>query len=279
MSQLRQRMLQDLALGGYAAGTVRQYVSSIVEFAGYHGRSPEQLGQEEVRRWVEHLGQQALSPQRLRQHFAALRFLYGKTLGRPEPVAFLSWPRDPDHLPVVLSRAEVASLLGALEEYKYRVFFTLVYATGLRINEACRLETGDLDAARQVIHIRHGKGGRERLVMLPETLLSLLRAYWKEVRPAAPYLFTAQTGRPLAAAVARRALRLAADRAGLTKRVTPHMLRHSFATHLLEGGTDLRVIQVLLGHASVQTTTRYARVSTGLIARTPSPLEGLPLTS
>lgn len=276
MGQLRDRMIHDLTLGGYAKNTVSRYVNSACNFARHCGGSPAEMGQHEVRSWVEHLEKQPIGPQRLRQHFAALKFLYGKTLGRPDVVSFLSWPKDPDKLPVVLSVQEVNAILDALDSLKYRMFFTTLYATGMRIGECCQLETGDIDAERGVIHVRHGKGGHQRQVMLSPRLLQVLRAYWRVERPPQPYMFTTATGRPLDRNVARRALRRATTKAGVAKRVTPHMLRHSFATHLLDSGTELRIIQVLLGHASIHTTTRYARVSTKLIAGTPSPLDGLP---
>ena len=191
-------------------------------------------------------------------------------------VSFLSSPSEPQRLPEVLSVGEVQRLLDGLRTTKYRVFFTLVYATGLRLREACNLETRDIDAARGVIHVRHGKGGKERLVGLRPRLLEILRAYWMQERPAAPWLFASRRGGPLTPSGAREALKRAAVEARLDKHVTPHVLRHSFATHLLDDGTDLRVIQVLLGHASIKSTTRYARVSTRLIANTKSPLERLP---
>ena len=276
MSELRSRMMQDLDLAGYAVGTREVYVNSIRDLAKFFMRSPAELQQEHLRIWVRHLKQTKIGSQRLRQHFAALKFFYGKTLGRPQDTAFLSWPKDPDRLPLVLSAEQVRRLLDALETPRMRVFFTTVYATGLRIDEACRLETQDIDADRGVIHIRHGKGRRQRLVPLSPRLLTILRAYWKLERPAAPWLFASSTGRHLSDDVARKALRLAADSAGIDKKVTPHTLRHSFATHLLENGTELRIIQVLLGHRSLRTTAGYARVSTGLIAKVQSPLELLP---
>ncbi len=278
MTKLRAQMMQDLELGGYAETTRGHYLRSIAQFAKFHGRSPDELHQSEVRQWVRHLMGQGLSTQRLRQHFAALRFCYGKTLGRPVETAFLSWPRDIEKLPVVLSEEQVHLLLDALEKPRFRVFFTTMYAAGLRISETRRLETRDIDAARGVIHVRKGKGGKERLVMLSPRLLVILRAYWKQVRPPAPWLFTGRTGRPIAAEVARKALARAAAAAKLDKKVTPHVLRHSFATHLLEAGTDLRVIQVLLGHGSIRATTRYTRVSAAMITKTKSPLERLPKT-
>ncbi|MCE7932936.1 MAG: integrase [Xanthomonadales bacterium PRO6] len=278
MTKLRAQMMQDLELGGYAETTRAHYLRSIAQFAKFHGRSPAELHQPEVRRWVQHLMGQGLGTQRLRQHFAALRFLYSKTLARPAETAFLSWPQDTDKLPVVLSEEQVHRLLDALEKPRFRVFFTTMYAAGLRISETCRIQTGDIDAARGVIHVRKAKGGKERLVMLSPRLLVILRAYWKLTRPPAPWLFTGRTGRPIAAEVARNALARAAAAIKLDKKVTPHVLRHSFATHLLEAGTDLRVIQVLLGHGSIRVTTRYTRVSAGMIAKTKSPLERLPKT-
>ena len=278
MTTLRNQMMQDLDLGGYAPKTKETYIASIRDFAKFHGRSPAELGQPEVRKWVEELGRRKLSTQRLRQHYAALRFVYSKTLGRPEVTAFLSWPSDPDKLPTVLSAGEVHRLLEALTTPRMRVFFTTVYAAGLRVGEACRLETRDIDASRGVIHVRKSKGGKERLVMLSPRLYLVLREYWSLVRPPAPWLFAGRTGRHLSPEVARHALAGAATAAKLTKKITPHVLRHSFATHLLEEGTDLRVIQVLLGHSSIKTTTRYARVSAGLVAKAKSPLDYLPKT-
>jgi site-specific recombinase XerD len=273
MTMLKDRMMQDLKLAGHALKTQKTYVECIGLFAQFCW-SPEQADQAQVRAWVEKLQKSQVGSQRLRQHFAALKFLYGKTLARPEQVAFLSWPKDPKRLPKVLTEEQVSKLLEALESPKYRVFFTTLYATGLRLREASYLETRDIDAARGVIHVRKGKGNRERLVMLSPRLLAILRAYWKQERPERPYLFPTKAGKPLDADFARRVLHKAAKAAGLTK-VTPHVLRHSFATHLLDSGAELRVIQVLLGHDSIKTTTRYARVSTALLAKTKSPLDRL----
>jgi site-specific recombinase XerD len=184
----------------------------------------------------------------------------------------------PEKLPDVLSADEVQQLLEALKEPIYRVFCTLLYATGLRLSEALALEVTDIDARRQVIHVRRAKGGKERLVMLSRRLYAVLRTYWAQERPPMPYLFASKaTGRPISRDSIRKAMRLAAKAIGLEqRRITPHLLRHSFATHLLENGTDLRTIQVLLGHSNIATTVRYARVSTGLIAKAESPLERLP---
>jgi integrase/recombinase XerD len=275
MTTWRTQMLQDLELGGYAERTRQTYLDSIRDLARFRRKDPATLGRADLRRWVDHLRSRRppLSAARLRQHFAALRFFYGKTLGRPELTSFLSWPSDPEKLPVVLSRREVDQLLAAFTTPRMRAVFTVMYATGLRIGEACRLQTGDIDAARGVIHVRRFKGGRERLVMLSPRLLHLLRAYWKHERPPAPWLFAGRTGKPLAPGVARAAFGHAKAAAGLRRRATPHSLRHSFATHLLEGGTDLRTIQGLLGHGSIRSTARYARASAALLTRTASPID------
>lgn len=275
---LRDKMMQDLRLAGYAPKTQKTYLECIGLFAQFCWE-PAQADQDQVRAWVAQLEKRKIGPQRLRQHFAALKFLFGKTLARPEQVMFLSWPKDPQRLPTVLSDAQVSALLGALESTKYRVFFTTLYAMGLRLNEASHLKTTDIDAARGVIHVRQGKGRKERLVMLSPTLLSILRAYWKQERPRGPYLFPTKSNRPLDPDVARRVLHRAAQTAGLdSKQVTPHVLRHSFATHLLESGAELRVIQVLLGHDNIHSTMRYARVSATLVSKAKSPLDRLPKT-
>ena len=279
MTKLRSQMMQDLELAGYAPATRKHYVQCIARFARFQGVSPAELGQQEVREWVADLRAQRpkLSSQRLRQHFAALRFLYTKTLGRPEVTSFLSWPKDVEKLPVVLTESQVHRLLSAFETPRMRVLFTTVYAAGLRISEGCRLETRDIDAEHGVIRVR-GKGGKERLVMLSPRLLVVLRAYWKQERPKAPWLFAGKTGNHIAPDVARQAFKKAAAQARLSKKVTPHVLRHSFATHLLEAGTDLRIIQVLLGHDSIKSTTRYVRVSARTIRKTKSPLDRLKKT-
>lgn len=275
MTALRDKMMQDLELAGYASRTRKLYIDAIRDFARFFRRSPEKLGQDEVRAWAGYLKERCrVSPSRLTQHFAALRFLYTRTLYRPDAVSFLRFRNGAEKLPTVLSADEVDKVLNALSTPKYRVFCTTVYAAGLRVSEACKLETRDIDAAQSVIRVR-GKGGKERLVMLSPRLLGILRAYWKLERPPAPWLFASNAGNHLCPEVARKALSRAAIRARLGKHVTPHVLRHSFATHLLEHGTELRVIQVLLGHKNIQSTTRYTRVAAGMIAKTRSPLEQL----
>jgi site-specific recombinase XerD len=271
-------MIQDMELRGLAAKTQKTYLECILHLAGFFKRSPATLTHDDLRAWVRQLIDRNLSSQRLRQYFAAMRMLFAKTLARPQDVAFLSWPRDPDKLPDVLSADEVHRLLDALQEPVFRVFCTLLYATGLRLSEALALKVTDIDAARQVIHVRHAKGNKQRLVMLSQRLYAILRTYWAQERPPLPFLFASKvTGKPISRDSVRKAMRLAAKAIGLEqRRITPHLLRHSFATHLLEHGTDLRTIQVLLGHSNIATTVRYARVSRGLLTRAQSPLEHLP---
>jgi integrase/recombinase XerD len=278
MGQLRDRMMHDLELAGYVPKTRRVYLNAIRDFAAYHRRSPGVLGADDVRAWIDVLTTvRKIGPQRIRQHMAALKFLYTKTLWKPENVSFLAWPSDPKRLPAVLAAEEIERLLSSFTHAKYRVFFTLVYAAGLRLTEARRLETRDIQAARGVIHVRpeNAKRKRERYVMLSPRLLAVLRAYWAATRPPAPWVFASRNGTPISENTVRKALSGAVKKAAIGKKATPHVLRHSFATHLLEAGTDLRVIQVLLGHESIKTTTRYARVSTELIAKTASPFERL----
>ena len=205
-----------------------------------------------------------------------MKFLFEKTLGRPTEVSFLSWPTQPRPLAPVLAPDQVSALLAALRSPKYRLIAMVMYGAGLRVSEACALEVGDIDAARSVIHVRHGKGNAPRDVTLSPTLLAALREYWRQERPARPYLFVGKgTDRPLAPDSVRKALKMARAEAGLKGTFTPHMLRHSFATHLLEAGTDIRVIQQLLGHKDLSTTAGYTRVAHALLAKTISPLDRL----
>ncbi len=271
------RLEGDLQMAGKAPGTIQQYLASIRGFEAFLGQEMDLATTDEIRTWVGHLQCQPIGAARLRCHYSALTFLYRKTLGQPEKVAFISMPRSDAPLPVILTPAEVQRVLGSFTTAKYRAFFTLIYGTGLRINEATLLQTYDLDATQQVIHVRHAKGGRERLVPLGRRLVVALRTYWMHERPTQPWLFTSKAGHPICHETARRALLCASAVAGIGKVVTPHMLRHAFATHLLEQGVDLRRIQVVLGHGSIRSTTIYTQVSAKEIASMRSPLEDLPM--
>lgn len=271
------RLEIDLRMAGKATGTIQQYLSSIRAFEAFLGRELDQASPDDLRAWVTHLQRQPIGAARLRCHYSALTFLYRKTLGQPEKVAFISMPRSKAPLPVILTPDEVQRVLNSFTVAKYRTFFTLIYATGLRIREAALLQTGDLDAQQQVIHVRNGKGGRERLVPLGRKLVVALRTYWMHERPTKPWLFTSKAGKPTCIETARRALLCASAVSGIGKVVTPHMLRHAFATHLFEKGVDVRRIQVVLGHGSIKTTTIYTQASAKEIASLRSPLEDLML--
>jgi site-specific recombinase XerD len=226
---------------------------------------------------VEELTSRGKSASWLTMHLAALVFLYRKTLGRPELVSFLSYPKRPRPLPTILSLDEVSALLRALHKPLYQAIAMVLYGAGLRIAEALALEVTDVDGARGVLRVRHGKGNRPREAKLSPSLYAWLRAYWARERPALPYLFASRvTGKPPREESVRRALARAAKEAWINKHVTPHVLRHSFTTHLLEQGTDVRVVSALLGHASLLSTARYGRVTEKLVRATPSPLDLLP---
>jgi integrase/recombinase XerD len=274
-TQLRDRMKQDLELGGYSLRTHEQYLGAVSRFARHLSRSPEKLGQKDVRTYIDYLTKKRkVSASVLKAEMAGIRFLYAKTLGRPEIVAWMSWPRQPKTLPVVLSGGEVVALFGAMSTPLLRAVTMVMYGAGLRISEACVLCVEDIDSARGVIHVRHGKGNRERCVMLSPRLLVMLRSYWSACRPPRPYLFPGDDPRkPISHDRVRQGVKAAVQICELTKRVTPHVLRNSFATHLLETGTDIRVIQALLGHASIRTTMRYVQVSRAKLAKTQSPLD------
>jgi len=277
MAELRDRMQQDLERGGYTPSTVWHYLRCTEKFVDHFGRrSPMQLGQREIRLFVDHLEKRELSHQSVRQYLAAIKFLYARTLARPEEVAWISFPRAKKRTARILSGTEVKRLLAEVKSPTVHAIASVCYGAGLRIEEARRLEVRDVLSDRGLIHVRHGKGGHERFAMLSRALLTTLRQYWVKVRPGGPLLFPSRrTVGAIHGDTVRIALRTAARAAGIDKRVTPHVLRHSFATHLLELGTEMRVIQQLLGHSSVRSTALYAQVSSALVKNTKSPLDVL----
>jgi len=277
MGALYQRMARDLAIKNLAAGTREHYLRCCTLFAGYHMVSPSEMGAEEIKEYLGHLLECGASPEKLKMHIAGLKFLYGVTLERPEAVSNIPWPKVPHKKPDILSLEEVERLLaaGAADPIPAMVSMT-AYAGGLRIGEARRLRPEDIDSERMLIHVRLGKGKKDRFVMLSRQLLLVLRAYWKAVQPKGGWLFPGRKkDTPISDSTVEKALKVAAQKAGLTKRVTPHLLRHSFATHLLEDGADIRVIQVLLGHGSIRTTARYTQVSAKHVGSVKSPLDKL----
>lgn len=274
MGQLRDRMEADLKLAGYSPATRKIYLLYARLFAKYHRRSPAEMGEEEIRGYLLHMVEEKkISRETYRQVRAALTFLYTITLKRPTEVAYLPVQRRNVKLPVVLSGTEVRALLEAIANPKYRAIMMTLYAGGLRISEACSLRPEDIDSRRMVIHIRAGKGGKDRYTVLSKRLLAWLRDYFRQYRPK-EWLFPGQTKTGhITPEAARRVLRLAATAAGISKKVTPHVLRHCFATHLLESGVDITTIRSLLGHGSLRTTEIYTHVSVEHIGRVRSPLD------
>jgi integrase/recombinase XerD len=273
MGQLKEKMAGDLALRGYRPGTCEEYLRNAERFAAYYMRSPSAMGADEIRSYLLYVKEKR-GLGALKMSVAALKFLYAHTLERPEEIVGIPWPKTPKPLPDILSGSEVSCLLESIRSLKHRAITMTAYGTGMRISEVCKLRPADIDAKRKLIHIRDGKRGRDRYVMLPKVLLEFLREYWKRVRPLGDWLFPGSApSKPIGAAAVRDALRKAAADTGIAKKVTPHILRHSFATHLLENGEDIRTIQVLLGHGSIRTTERYVKVSRDHVGRTKSPLD------
>lgn len=276
-SPLRRRMLEDMTVRNLSPATQQSYVYAVAKFSRFFGRSPDKLTLEDVRTYQVHLASKGTSWTSLNQTVAALRFFYGVTLGMAEIPERIAYAREPRRLPVVLSADEVVRFLEAVASLKARAALTTAYASGLRVSEVTGLRVADIDSGRMMIRIERGKGGKQRYVMLSAQLLSILRTYWRLARPG-HWLFPGRDAdRPIDPATLHAACRSARAAAGIDKKVTVHILRHSFATHLLESGVDIRVIQVLLGHAHLSTTARYTHVSQGLISQTESPLERLKL--
>jgi integrase/recombinase XerD len=278
MTPLRQRMLEDMRLRQFSPHTQESYLLQIAQFARYFAQSPEVLGPDEIRTYQLYLAtEKKLAPSSRNTAASALRFLYAVTLKKPWEVADLPRPKKSQTLPVVLSREEVAQFLEAVRTLKQRTILTVCYAAGLRIAEATHLKITDIDSQRMMIRVEQGKGRKDRYVMLSPALLTLLRTYWKTERPRHWLFPGALPGLPITSDAVQFACQQARRRAGLKKLITPHSLRHTFATHLLEAGTDVRTIQLLLGHRSLATTARYLKVATSTVCATASPLDLLPV--
>lgn len=279
ISPLRQRMIDDMTIRNMSPNTKNIYISAVARFSAYHRRSPDQLGLEDIRDYHLHLVSRNLKPTTINPIMGALRFSYGKTLGQKDIVDQIPYARRADSLPAVLSREEVERFLKTVRNLKMRTAFIAIYAAGLRVSELVALTSRDIDGTRMVIAVRHGKGGKDRYVMLSEQLLGILRDYWKRTRPT-HWLFPGPDPlQPITTRSLQRVFHDAAEAAGLDKNVTVHTLRHSFATHLLEQKVDIRVIQGLLGHRNINSTTRYTRVAVDTIRQIQSPLEQLNLES
>jgi integrase/recombinase XerD len=277
ISPLRRRLVEDMTVRNLSPATQRSYLYAVAKFSRFFGKSPERLELEDVRTYQVHLASQGIAWATLNQTVAALRFFYGVTLGRPEIPERIAYAREPRRLPVVLSADEVVRFLEAVPSLKSRTALTTAYAAGLRVSEVVALKVADIDSGRMLIRVERGKGGKDRYVMLSAQLLAILRTYWRLARPR-HWLFPGRDEEhPIDQTVLHAACRSACEAAGLTKHVTVHTLRHSFATHLLESGADIRIIQVLLGHTNISTTARYAQVATSTIQGTASPLDRLRL--
>jgi site-specific recombinase XerD len=273
-------MIQEMELRGLSAATKKSYLTCCRVFVAHFMKSPEQLHEEHVKAFLLHLmRERKAGPACAAVYVAALRFLYRQVLKIPEVVDGIPRPRVPKTMPDVLSQEEIVQVLNAVRSLKLRTILVLAYAAGLRISEALRMRVEDVDSKRMVLHIRGAKHGKDRMVLLSPILLTMLRDYWKSERLTGSLLFPGRTGRPVHIDVIRRALQATVAGLGLSKRVTLHSFRHGFATHLLEDGADIRVIQQLLGHASPVTTAHYTQVSTRNYQRITSPLDRLVLGS
>ena len=278
MTSLRQRMLEDMQVRRLSPFTQRTYIETVARFARYFDRSPERLGPEQIHAYQVYLTtERQLATSSLLVNVSALRFRYRVTLRKQWSFDdVIPAPKKPKSLPVVLSPQEVVQFLDAVKLAKHRAILTACYAAGLRISEAIGLTVSAIDSERMVLRIAKGKGQKDRYVMLSPKLLAVLRTWWKVERPR-HWLFPGERpGTPITRDAVQLACRQAASRAGLKKHISPHGLRHAFAVHLLEAGTDLRTIQLLLGHRSLQTTAQYLRIATTTVCSTTSPLDLLP---
>jgi len=279
MSPLRRRMIEDMTVRGHGEKTKLDYIRAIKRFAAFLGRSPDTATAEELRAWQLHMSETNVSVSTFNQAITVLRFFFTVTCGRDDLVRNMRLRRAPQRLPVTLSPEEVARLIEAAPGpgLKYKAALSIAYGAGLRASEIVNLKIGDIDSERMLIRVDQGKGRKDRNVMLSPSLLELLRDYWREARPQG-WLFPGQQSvAPISTRQLNRVVHAAATAAEIRKRVSMHTLRHSFATHLLEENTDIRVIQVLLGHAKLDTTARYAHVATRTIRAVMSPLDAVRL--
>jgi len=278
MTALRQRMLEDMKIRNLALNTQDCYLLQVSQFARHFGKSPELLGREDIRAYQLHLTQEKkLSPSSITIAVSALRFLYNVTLHRDWKLEkVIPAPKKPQILPIILSPEEVLAFLGCVRLNNHRTILTCCYAAGLRISEAIALQAAHIDSRRMMIRVEQGKGRKDRYVMLSPKLLETLRQWWRQERPQ-HWLFPGGIpGRHITRVVVEKACQEALQQCRISHHVTPHTMRHCFAVHLLEQGTDLRTIQLLLGHRSLATTARYLRIATTKVCSTTSPLDLLP---
>jgi len=281
MTPLRQRMIDDMRMRKLSPKTQTSYIRAVWQFAGFLGRSPDTAAVEDLRRYQLHLVDHSISPVSLNATITGLKFFFEITLDRAELMAKMCPVRVPHKLPVVLSRDEVARLIGSARNLKHQTALSVAYGTGLRASEVAALKVGDVDSQRMTLRIEQGKGRKDRYAMLSPVLLERLRAWWRTARTEGKmldggWLFPGLNPiDPLSTRQLNRAVHAAALAARIDKRVSMHTLRHSFATHLLEQKVDIRVIQVLLGHKKLDTTALYTQVATEILREVVSPLETL----
>ena len=277
MDTLREKMLAELQLRGITPRTQTAYLREIAKLENYFNRSPEELGEEEVKEYLVHmLEDRGLSSGTYKYYAAGIKFLYRTTLNRGEVVEKIKYPKAKIKLPVVLDLSEVRTMLSVMENLKHRAVLTITYSAGLRVSETAHLKVTDIDSKRMMVRVRQGKGGKDRYTILSKTTLECLREYWRAYRPK-DWLFEGQKeGSHICYTSIRNIFVEAKERAGITKPVGPHSLRHAFATHLIEAGTSLHHIQLLLGHKSPKTTTVYLHVSKMNLAQVSSPLDSIP---
>lgn len=275
VSPLRLRMMEDMRIRGMGDKAQKSHIRALKDFAAFLGRSPDTATPEDLRAYQLHMTDTGVTPSTFNTRIVALRFFFSMTCGREEMKRYMQFKSQPRKLPIVLSVEEVADLLTAVPGpgLKYRAALSISYGAGLRASEVCNLRVCDIDSDRMLIHVEQGKGRKDRKVMLSPGLLTLLRDYWREARPEG-WLFPGKPKiNPLSPRQLNRAFTSAKHMAGIKKPATLHTMRHSFATHLLEANTDVRVIQVLLGHAKLTTTAQYTHVATKTIRDTVSPFE------
>lgn len=279
MTPLRQRMTEDMQVRNLAQGTQESYLRQVSQFARYFHKSPDLLGPEDIRTYQVYLAnEKKLAPSTMVIAVSALRFLYGVSLKKDWSFAdVIPTAKNPQKLPVILSPEEVQQFLCSIGNTKQRAILTTCYAAGLRVSEAVHLKPTDIDSQRMVIRVEQGKGQKDRYVMLSTRLLEILRDYWRAVRPTGQWLFEGyKPGCPITRGAVHCACQEARRLSGLQKPIGPHAMRHAFAVHLLESGTDVRTIQLLLGHRSLATTARYLRIATSKVCSATSPLDLLP---
>jgi len=284
VTQLRKQMLEELQRRNYSQTTVKGYLKVVESFARHFHRSPDQLGPDQIRAYQAYLfTERKLNARTVGHHTAALRFFFCKTLKRAYPIEEVPYPKAPRRLPTILTQDEAIRLIDSASNLFHRAMLMTAYSTGMRRAEVCQLKVEDIDSTRMLIHIRQGKGRRDRDVPLSPKLLETLREYWRWMKPKI-FLFPgtvngSRADKPITAKMLWAACREAAQRAGIAKPVSPHLLRHSFATHLLEGGADLPTVQALLGHADLKPTSIYLHLSERHLRAAGTPLDNAELSS